>query len=254
MVKPVNTTQATLPSFSEKSDAWIGDKAKYFFETLANVTDYLKAVPGVAPINAQFKACKSVLAFPAAVKGMMDLYDKIKNGGEKLRNLVGSACYVVGDALDGLRGFSHFIFDGSLGTPLKGQAWEQASYIRRAMPAIFSKLEFIRNVTGLVGLSNTVYNNTLKLKELSKVDPNKIEHKVVSTTQATVIQQHMLQAEIGNQASDRLRNVSALAMCVLGLLGPVLVAAVGVSVSPWVFVGLGSIGVIGKASMYFHKV
>ncbi|MEI8301088.1 MAG: hypothetical protein WCG10_05715, partial [Chlamydiota bacterium] len=129
----------------------------------------------------------------------------------------------------------------------------------------------IKNVTGTVGLVNSIYNNNIELANLRKIDVTKEVHPIANRDRALAIKKNWVAAEIGARWHDRLKNVTGLSMCAISLaaIGATAVGAlpaVGTAavagtvaakwavVSPWIFATIGTTGLVGKSWAYFHKV
>jgi hypothetical protein len=240
VVAPKNfTLPGTLTTFSN----WIGDKGKYACEALANVSFYLAQIPTLygneqssvwSSLEGRMKDCKKILALPSAVKGSITLYENVRKGKESYRNLLGEFTYVLSDAIDGFQGFHAFGF-GFLG--------------KCSGPII----DRIKDFSGIYGLSNTSYNLTVDMNKLRQIDPSKEVHPEMEASKkemAVDVKKNWIQAEINNKWHDRLRCMSAVAMCALGTVGALFVA---IPAAPWVFAALGTAGVYGKYNMYAAK-
>lgn len=220
---------------------WIEEKGKYFCEAAANISFYLSRVPtfyghGISQswdnANRGLNNCKKIMAFPTAIKGAMVFYDKVVKGGELLRNLAGDVCYIIGDTIDGFTGVQSF-------------------GIIRMTPALAAPLARIKDLTGVLGLGNTVYNLTVDMDKLRKIDLNKVVHREIKETKKGLeFKKNSVNAEIDAKWYDRLRCMTSISLCVLGTVG----AVTGALISPWVFAMVGTVTVYGKYNMYASKV
>lgn len=229
----------TLTTFSN----WIEAKPKYFIESLYNSADWVSKILGQAGYAASstvwdnaskgLNTCKKLLAFPAAIKGSMTLYEKVSKGGELARNLAGDVCYVINDTIDGLEGFSKIgilsipdaIFKGALGT--------------------------LKNLVGIYGLGNTTHNLTIDMEKLKQVDLTKLPHKgIKDPVKALEIRKNWIDAEFNSKWHDRIRCVSAIAMCSLGLMTSIT----GIGVPGIVFTTIVTVSlIVGKYPMFANK-
>lgn len=222
--------QGTFTTFSN----WIGEKGKFFCETVSNVSFYLSQVPGAPSLwegmDKGFGNCKKVLSLPVAIKGTMSLYDKLlKEGVGKVRNLVGNVFQITGDAIDGIMGFQSFGIV-TMSNKMAGQ------------------LKLIKGVTGVIGLPNAVYNMHKDLGRLRKINLNKVDHpEIKDVKKALELKKNLVNAEINNKWYERLRFITAWCTCVLGTAG--LVASY-----PWAVAIISSIGLCGKYKAYSNQV
>lgn len=245
----VESNDISLPSTLDTISNWMGDKAKYACEAIGNFSIYISRIPtfyghGSSPfwsgVESGMKDCKKILAFPGAIKGSISLYEKIKKGGESVRNLLGDVSYIFSDTLDGLQGFNAFGFMGKCSGPI---------------------VDRLKDLSGIYGLGNTSYNLTVDMQRLRQIDLNKVVHpEIQDPKKALELKNNWINAEISNKWHDRLRCMSAVAMCTLGIAGAAVVAfaAPWVAMSwtfyaPWMFAALGTVGVYGKFHMYAAK-
>lgn len=267
-----------------KTSDWASDKAKYFCEALANMSFYLSKIPqftvpgfgyvydgskSFVDAGKQLGSCKTFLSLPSAIKGAMGLYENLQKGGMKTRNLIGDIAYLTGDALDSLKGISTFICEDCK-TPGEQGVFYKIFSKTGVFEKVFAKMDLIKNLTGTVGLVNSIYNNNIELANLRKIDVNKNVHPIANRDKAVAIKKNWVQAEIGSRWHDRLKNITGLAMCAISLTatGAVAVgflpaagvaaatgtaAAVWGSASPWIFAAIGTVGLVGKSWAYFHK-
>ena|GEM_PF-1582022 len=229
---------------------WIGDKGKYFLESLANAADHLRLMPTLAgrsesqawtSVNTGLKNAKNVLAFPSVLKGAHTFYYAVQSGAKSVRNLAGDFCYLVGDTIDTIQGGL-----GMVGSKIPATVQMLGKNMYLAAP-----VQFLKNVTGVYGLGNTAYNLTLDLEKLKQIDVTQgATPKGMTKKDGVALKEQIVQAEIDNKWYDRLRCVSAAAMCAIGLT--VSIGMFGPA-SPWVFAVLGSVGVYGKYNMYAAK-
>lgn len=219
---------------------WIGDKGKYFCEAMSNISFYMSQIPtfyghGVSgawdKASNGMRSCKKILAFPSVFKNGITFYDHIKQGKELARNLLGEVTYIVSDTIDTIQGY--------------------AALANKAIPAgIKGPLERIKDLCGIFGLTNTSYNLTVDMEKLRKIDVTKETHAgITDQKKAIELKQNIISAEIDGKWYDRLRCMSSVALCVLGLTGAIL----GTTFSPWLFAAIVSVSVYGKHLMYARK-
>lgn len=239
-----------LPPSSETTFSdWIADKGKYFCEAASNAAFYVSQIPNLYGYGASpaweraskgLGECKKFLALPNMIKGGMGLYDQIQKGGELTRNLVGSACYVLSDAIDTVQGYA--VLSGS------------------ALPGCLkAPLERIKDLTGIFGLGNTAYNLTVDIEKLRQIDVNKSTRSgVKNTSESLEIKKNIIDSEIDAKWYDRLRCLTAIALCCLGsgsaLLFKAGLVATATPVPAMVFALLVTGGIYGKYNMYASKV
>lgn len=254
------------PSAKETFSDWITDKGKYFCEAVANAAHQLSLFPtlggtkdpvsGVwtafpesaawSSVQVGMKNCKNFLAFPSVIKGSMSLYANLRKGGVLARNLIGEACYIIGDSIETLQGY----------TALAGTKIPETIRILGFDILCKAPLERVKDVTGIFGLSNTSYNLTLDIEKLRQIDLTKGVHKdIKDVKKALELKKHIVEAEIDNKWYDRLRCMSSVALCTLGLTGTIVGAALcpHFVFSSWLFAALGSVSVYGKYNMYASK-
>jgi hypothetical protein len=247
-----------------KTSDWASDKPRYFCEALANMSFYLSKIPqftipyfgyvydgskSFVDAGKQLGNCKTFLAVPSAVKGMVGLYENLQKGGMKARNLTGDVAALVGDSLDSLKGINLFICDNCKQTEEQGvfyKIFNKAGVFKD----IFDRMDLIKNIAGTVGLVNSIYSNNIELANLRKIDANKNVGSVANQDKAVEVKKNWVQAEIGSRWHDRLKNVTGLAMCTLSLSA----ITAGLVVSPWIFAVIGTAGLAGKFLTYSHKM
>lgn len=245
----IDQSSLSLPN---QLSGWMGEKGKYFSELFAQISFIFSRIPGTdaAAFNASnvfFNAGKKVLAGPSAIKGTMklaekffhpvDLKNRLLEGKEKVRNLVGEICYVFGDTVDFLGGLSSNTFK-VLPASVKNFVGLKSISLTKDLSAIF-------------GLSNSAYNLSCDIERLKKAGITVVDKKIKDPAKKEAAKQYkesMLEATINNKWWDIQRDVCAVAMCVLGVAS----TAIGASFSPWVFCALGTAGLVGKALMHFE--
>ena len=263
-------------TFTTTVSDWVGDKGKYFCEAAAIGSYYMSQVPvlygriispnwGTASANwvgaeEGLKGCKKILAFPGAIKGAMALYEKLQKGGESVRNLLGDACYVIGDTIDGFTGFQSF---GIFTNP--PQALVNCLERVKTFTKLKNTIGFFKDITGIYGLGNTAYNAHVDIGKLRQIDLTKVTHpEIKDTKKALELKKNWVTAEIDNKWQDRLRCLTACAMCALGA-GKSAVLWLGFTAVAYpitsmilthglLFAVLGTIGIYSKYNMYASKV
>ena len=127
------------------------------------------------------KTCKKLLAFPSAIKGAMSLYEKLKAGGARIRDIVADVFYITGDAIDGLVGFT------TLGKiPIS--------------KLIVDRLSRFKDITAVFSLSNTTYNLITDLRKLKRIDISKTTHpEIQDVEKAVVYKTNWVHAEMNNK-------------------------------------------------------
>jgi hypothetical protein len=236
-----NETVEWLPASTATSlSDWIGDKGKYFCEAVSNISFYMSQIPtfyghGVSQtwdqVGSGMKSCKKILAFPSVFKNGVTFYDHIKEGKERTRNLLGEVSYIIGDTIDTVQGY-------------------MALATKAIPPGIRGPLERIKECCGIFGLTNTSYNLTVDINKLRQIDVTQKPHPGVQDQKTAVeLKRHIIDSEIDSKWYDRLRCISSIGMCVLGLTG----AVCGTAFSPWLFAGIVSVSLYGKHRMYASK-
>ncbi len=230
----INGLTAQAPSLLDKAAVWSASKPKYFFETIANVCFYAsKAFPQIKEFgrtSQSISGFKGFFGVPGAIKGARDIVHDIYTGKKKpVRDYVGSVCFVVSDSIDGV----------------KAAVWSGIASVSKSTLQLLGR---IKNVVAIVGLSNSVYNDTNKLIKLGKIDPNQIEKKSVKDVDLSKkIKAKWLSAEKNKVWWTREKSIMGIALCTLGL------AAAGIAVTPWVFAGFATASIAGKMLSHFNQ-
>ena len=215
-----------MPGILGQFITWTGEKAKYSVEAFANLSAIASQVPkifGGNQINAlytsrneagyentayaKFGTAKKLLALPSVIKAAPQLYTTLTEGRKSLRDIAGEVCYFIGDSIDSLSAMKSFgIFNLSDSNFL----WKKV-------------LAPIKDLTGFIGLSNSAYNLTEKMSQLKAKDVTVAPMQGVANAQekaavATECRRNMVDAQVNNMWWDRFRDITAIAMCSIGLV------------------------------------
>lgn len=221
------------PDVITKFSKWAEEKPKYFMEACSNVLWYASQMfpefSVIGKTSSTLSNAKAFFGIPGAVKGTLELVGDWVNEKEKpLRDYVGSVGYIISDAIDGL----------------KACVWSGVTSLDKNVSDVLGK---IKNISAIIGLSNSVYNETQKLEKLAKIDPKNINVAVHDKAEASEIKAQWLTAETNKVWWNRERNIMGIALCFLGL------TASFCFVSPWIFAGAVSASLAGKMLTHFNK-
>lgn len=221
------------PAVETMFPIWAGEKPKYFMELCSNVLWYASQFFPEQEFFGQTSStlgnAKSFFGIPGAIKGSYDFALDVLNGKDQsIHAWIGSVGYIVSDAVDGL----------------KALTWSGAVAVDKATMNVLAK---IKNLGAILGLTNSVHQDTVKLQKLSKADINNIESNVKDKEEAKQIKAEWVTAETNRLWWNRERNVMGIALCTLGVL------AGAVTISPWIFAAFVTIGVTGKLMTHFNK-
>lgn len=254
----LNPNQAPL-GYVDMFSNWIGEKGKYTCEAIKNAAFIVAHFPRVwggqkigelEGASAQINNIKKFMAMPGAIKGAVKLVETLQEGKKCVRDIIGDACYVIGDTIDTVVSFDAFGI--------------------KDLPASVKKvLAPIKDLSGLIGLTNSAYNLTNSMEALRnknvtiEIPPNgsgvAAKNEADKQSQiATTYNKKYTEAKINNMWWDRMRNICAIGMCAIGLIKFAFAsfgytATVASLSNPWIFVALSTAGVFGKAVMHFKS-
>lgn len=241
--------------FASEFSNWVEDKGKYTCEALKNaafIAAHLPRLFGYGKLGSVEEASKginnvkTVMALPGAIKGAFKIaetlyadglykfMETIYNGGRTGRNLLGDVTYLIGDAIDSIKGLNAF-------------------KITAVSDNVLNVLAPVKDVCGVYGLSNSAYNLAVDIEKLREKELTIVDPKTQGNPVAEQYRKNYVEAKINNKWWDCMRDVCAVAMCSLGIIKWSFGMAVVSLGGPWPFVALSTAGVVGKALMHFRS-
>lgn len=219
-------------------DQWAGfsvDKTKVFFELVANISFYFKELvhPKWFPVGfwaASEKAggsLKTIMSVPSLLKGTMSFCQNYNDGKLFLRKAVADLSFIVSDAVDSVKSIDILAL-GNISKPTLAQ------------------LAWVKNIASSIGLTNSIYENIVKLGAPAKQHKSLQDPSSLKERQLVEIKKRWNVAERKATWDDFFKNVTGLALTGISLAG------YSPAVLPWTFAVVGSAGLYGKISNYMH--
>lgn len=215
------------PSIATKLSSLAEDKAKVFFEILANASFYVSkftSLPEACEKN--FQAVKTAMGLPSFVKGAMSLTDNIWKGKLPFKKTVVDLSFLVSDGVDTVKTLGNLT-------------------IYTASKATTELLGKVKNVAGLIGVGIQLKDGLNDASKLAKIDPELIdETKVADVEKAVEIKRHWVVSELSAKQWENAKNITGIAVILLNL---------SVGVMPWTFALIGTCSIAAKIMNHMHK-
>lgn len=215
------------PCVETKLTSLVEEKAKIFFEILANASFYLNKFADLPEVyQKNFEAIKTCFGLPSFVKGTMAFSENVAKGKLALKKTVVDLSFLVSDAVDSVKTFKTLA-------------------IYTATDATLKTLGKIKNIASLVGVGIQLKDGLNEAAALSKIDPKKIdEEKVKDVKKAVDLKKRWISSELTAKHWDNLKNITGIAIIALNLT---------VGVMPWTFAVVGTCSIVAKVMNYMNK-